>query len=41
MATDGHFPNGIEPPSDALPKALKLFMSLLRPTRARREQEVL
>jgi AcrR family transcriptional regulator len=43
MASDGHFPewHPSEPPSHALPKALKLFMSLLRSTRARREQEVL
>ncbi|WP_437164328.1 TetR/AcrR family transcriptional regulator [Falsiroseomonas sp. E2-1-a20] len=32
MASDGHFPewHAADPPSDALPKALKLFMSLLR-----------
>jgi AcrR family transcriptional regulator len=43
MASDGHFPewHPSEPPSDALPKALKLFMSLLRSTTARRELEVL
>ena len=43
MASDGHFPewHPSEPPSDALPRALELFMSLLRPTTARRGLEVL
>lgn len=36
MAIDGHFPewHSSEPPSDALPKTLKLFMSLLRSKQA-------
>jgi AcrR family transcriptional regulator len=39
MAVDGHFPewHASEPPADAMPKALDLFMDLLRPRPASRK----